>query len=160
MAELTIKDYISRELISVEQERALDFVAYLEEHGLYFHRDGGIYWRDKIYYWIQLEEKCVCFIAINENGPGSNHWTVWSDDCDLNWLENVPVEDDIKEIAWKKVDQCGHCGSCKGGKPKVIFGKKFDEVCGCTFRVDNPTAEEMDFLKVMVDIRIKEIMNG
>ena len=42
----------------------------------------------------------------------------------------------------------------------MIFGKKFDEVCGCTFRVDNPTEEDVEFLKFMVDIRIKEILNG
>ena len=159
MAELTIKDYIIEELTSVEQKNALDFLTYLEERGLYFHRDTGAYWRDKIYYWVQLEGKCVCFIAINEGGPGSNHWTVWLNDCGSEWLEKVQVEDDIKEIAWEKVNHCGHCGSCKGGKPKVILGKKFDEVCGCTFRADNPSAQDIDFLKAMVDIRIKEIVN-
>lgn len=158
--EPTIKDYIFNELISVEQKHALDFITYLEDKGLYFYRDNSLYWRDKIYYWIQLEEKCVCFIAINEEGKGSNHWTVWSADYDLDGQENEQVKDGIKDSAWKNVNQCGHCGSCKGGKPKMIFGKKFDEVCGCTFRVDNPTEEDVEFLKFMVGIRIKEILNG
>ena len=39
-----------------------------------------------------------------------------------------------------------------------MLGKAFDEVCGCTFRADNPDTEEVEFLKIMVDIRIKEIM--
>ena len=64
-----------------------------------------------------------------------------------------------KKIALKHVDTCGNCGSCGGGKPKVIFGKKFDRVCGCTFRVDNPDEKELLFLKKMADIRKNEILS-
>ena len=158
MAECGIKEYANSELLGAKRDRALEFITYLEEKQLYFHRDTGPYWLDKIYYWVQLHGKCVCFIAINEDGPGANHWTVWSDDMGSEWLENANVAPHVKEIAWEKVDHCGHCGSCRGGKPKVIFGKAFDEVCGCTFRADNPDTEEVEFLKIMVDIRIKEIM--
>ena len=39
----------------------------------------------------------------------------------------------------------------------MIFGKEFDDVCGCTFRIDNPKQEDLSFLKKMVEIRVKEI---
>ena len=42
---------------------------------------------------------------------------------------------------------------------KIIFGKVFDDVCGCTFRIDNPKREDLSFLKEMAKIRIKEITN-
>lgn len=51
---------------------------------------------------------------------------------------------------------CGHCGSCGGGRHKVIFGKEFNDVCGCNFRVYNSTFEDLDFLKTMSGIRMKE----
>ena len=72
-------------------------------------------------------------------------------------MEETSVDDEVKELAWKYVDHCGHCGSCGGGRHKVIFGKEFDEVCGCTFRIDNPKEEDLKFLKTMVEIRVKEI---
>ena len=67
------------------------------------------------------------------------------------------MDDETKELAWKYVDHCGHCGSCGGGRHKVIFGKEFNDVCGCTFRIDNPKQEDLKLLKTMVEIRIKEI---
>ena len=47
--------------------------------------------------------------------------------------------------------------SCGGGKTKNIFGKVFDDVCGCTFRVDNATQSDLPFLKKMIELRIAEI---
>ena len=62
-------------------------------------------------------------------------------------LSNAPVENKVKEVAWKHIDNCGHCGSCSGGRHKVIFRKEFNDVCGCTFRIDNPTSDVLFFLK-------------
>ena len=86
-----------------------------------------------------------------------NRWTVWSDDMHSELLEEYPVDNEIKEKAWRHIDHCGNCGSCGGGRRKVIFGKEFFDVCGCTFRVDNPDVNDLSFLKVMVELRIKEI---
>jgi len=73
------------------------------------------------------------------------------------WLDNYPIDDEIKEAAWKHIDHCGGCGSCSGGRHKTVFGKEFDNVCGCTFRIDNPTKKELPFLKKMAEIRQKEL---
>ena len=156
---LDIKEYVYKELSSAEQEIALDFICYLEENNLAFYKDNCDCWRDKIYYWVKYGDKCVCFIAIKDPDEPDNHFTFWSDDMDSRWLENYPVGDDVKETAWRHVDHCGHCGSCKGGHHKVIFGKEFHDVCGCTFRVDNPTADDLPFLKKIVEIRIKELQD-
>lgn len=68
------------------------------------------------------------------------------------------MEEEIKNIGWKYVDLCGNCGSCGGGKNKIVFGKSFERVCGCTFRVDNPKAGDLPFLKKMVDLRKNDIV--
>ena len=72
---------------------------------------------------------------------------------------NTAVDDRVRTLAWQHVDHCGRCGSCGGGRHKVIFGRTFDDVCGCTFRVDNPDADDLLFLEELVRIRITEIQN-
>lgn len=84
-----------------------------------------------------------------------NSWTVWSDDMDSEVLANYPIAQEIKETAYSHVDHCGMCGACGGGRKKNIFGKEFDDICGCTFRVDNPNHEDLVFLKEMVKISMK-----
>lgn len=153
-----IEDYINEELSLDHQKIALDFVGYLKDNEMEFVKDNG-YWKDKIYYIIKFNTECICFIAIKDPDEKDNHWTVWSDDMDSISLEDYPVEKALKEIAWKHVDGCGNCGSCGGGRHKVIFGKEFEKVCGCTFRIDNPNAEDLLFMKKMVEIRRKEILN-
>lgn len=153
---MSIEDYIHHELSPEEQSAAMAFIRILQDRHLTFHKDNGVYWKDKIYYWVQSGDACVCFIAIKAPDEPHNHWTVWSADMGSQWLDGT-ADDSIKASAWKYVDHCGHCGSCGGGRHKVIFGKEFDDVCGCTFRIDNPQNEDMPFLKEMVAIRLKEI---
>lgn len=159
MVELNIEDYICKELSLDEQKIALDFIGFLKDKNLTFHKDNCDCWKDKIYYWVKLGNECVCFIAIKDPDKKDNHWTIWSDDMGSEWPEKYPVDNEIKETAWRHIDHCGHCGSCSGGRYKVIFGKTFDNVCGCTFRIDNPKPDDLKFLKKMVEIRIKEIQS-
>lgn len=153
---MEIEDYIVRELNSDEQEIALAFIDFLRGKKLTFYKDECECWKDKIYYWVKFKNECVCFIAIKDPEETNNSWTVWSADMDLDGLEKYQTTLELKEIAWRKVDHCGHCGSCGGGRYKNIFGKVFNDVCGCTFRIDNPGSEDLLFLKEMVHIRMKE----
>ncbi len=157
MSELNIKDYINRELSLSDREIALKFVRFLEDKNLTFYKDNCDCWKDKIYYWVRLEDKCVCFIAVNDPDEADNRWTVWSDDMGSERLEKSPYAAEINETALKHVDHCGNCGSCGGGRHKVIFGKEFNDVCCCTFRIDNPDSDDLLFLEKMTEIRIKEI---
>ena len=159
MSEQKIEDYIISELPLEDQKIALDFVEYLRSSGMEFVRDMGDCWKDKIYYWVRYKGKCTCFIAISDPDEKDNRWTVWSDDMDSEFLANHPIENELKETAFKHVGACGNCGSCGGGRPKVIFGKEFDKVCGCTFRVDNPDEKDLLFLKKMIEIRKLEVLS-
>lgn len=153
-----IETYINENLCGNMKQTALDFVKHLRKNGLTFYRDNCDCWKDKIYYWVKLGDECVCFIAIADPDEPDNLWTVWSDDCKA--YEDAPVSDEIKNVGWQYVDHCGNCGSCGGGKEKNIFGKSFPRVCGCTFRIDNATQEELPFLKTMVDLRMKELLRN
>lgn len=151
----TITEYINDNLNGEAKQTALKFVAFLKSKHLTFNKDTCECWKDKIYYWVKFNDECVCFIAIADPDEPENLWTVWSDESRL--YEDYEVSEEIKTIAWKNIDFCGDCGSCGGSKSKKVFGKTFDRVCGCTFRIDNPTAKDIPFLEKMVEIKIKDI---
>ena len=150
----SIFDYITDNLSGEMQKTALDFANYLRDSHIEFIKDNG-YWKNKIYYLCKFNGEYVCFIAIKDPDEPENHWTIWSEDS--NAYEDANADDNVKRSAWKYVDHCGNCGSCGGGKVKTIFGKVFDDVCGCTFRIDNATQSDLPFLKKMVELRIDEI---
>lgn len=152
-----IETYIDENLRGEMKKTALDFVLYLKSNGLTFYRDLCDCWKNKIYYWVKQGDECVCFIVINDPDERDNLWTVWSDDSSA--YEDDYISDEIKEIGWRYVDHCGSCGSCEGGKEKIIFGKHFSHVCGCTFRIDNAGTKALPFLKTMVDLRMTQLLN-
>ncbi len=153
-----IENYIDKNLSGEMKQTALDFVSHLKKSGPTFYRDTCDCWKEKIYYWVKFGEECVCFIAIKDPDEPENFWTVWSDECAA--YESETVGDDVKVVGWSHVDFCGNCGSCGGGREKVIFGRRFLSVCGCTFRIDNAVETDLPFLKEMADLRIKELMNN
>ena len=152
MIETQIEKHLSGEM----KKTALTFVEYLKANELTLYQDTCGCLKDKIYYRVKLGDECVCFIAVKDPDEPDNLWTVWSDDSSA--YENASVSDEIKNVGWQYVDHCGNCGSCSGGKEKVIFGKSFPRVCGCTFRIDNATQEELPFLKVLVILRVEELI--
>lgn len=137
---------------------ATEFVSFLHDNGFEFYRDTD-YWKDKVYYWVKYKDECVCFISIKDYDESENRWTVWTDDIASDYLSADLLDEKTKRLAWSKVDVCGHCGSCSGGKNKVIFGKVFDSVCGCTFRFDNPSFVDLEFMKMIVEVAKKQIDN-
>lgn len=144
-----MEDHIREKLSGEAQATALAFAAYLREHQIIFHRDEGPYWKDKCYFWLMSGEKCVGFIALADSAE-QHQWTVWSNDDPA--YETDSVEEGIKQVAWQQIDRCVHCGSCAGGKTKVVFGQVFEQVCGCTFRLDDPGMNELPFMKKMIEL--------
>lgn len=90
------------------QKTASSFIAYLRAGNLTFYKDNSAYWKDKIYYWVQRNEECVCFIAIKAPDDPHHLWTVWPDDRKA--YEDASVAEEIKKFAWRHIDYRGHCG--------------------------------------------------
>jgi len=150
-----IEDYIKENLSDDDCKIALEFTALLRANSLQLVKDEGTCWKNKTYYWVKNDDTCVCFISIKDPDEKDNRWTVWSDDINSDLLGESLITDDLKQIAWEHVDHCGSCGSCGGGRRKEIFGKEFGDVCGCTFRFDNPTENDLTFMKKMIEIQCR-----
>ena len=152
----SIEEIICEELHGDDQVIANKFVAFLRKNNFEFIRDEG-FWKHKIYFILKYKEEYVCFISIQDPEEPQNRWTVWSDNIHSKYLEETSVNDSLKQIAWENVDRCGHCGACGGGKSKMIFGKEFKAVCGCTFRFDNPQSKDLPFMEYMIEAKVKQI---
>ena len=153
-AEKTIEAVIAASLSGEYRQTASAFAAYLRSCGAEFIRDTG-YWKDKIYYLVRAAGDYVCYIAICDPDEPENCWTVWSEDTPS--YETAAPSEEIKQTAWRYVDRCDHCGSCAGGRPKIVFGRRFGGVCGCTFRIDNACADDLPFLREMAALRIADL---
>lgn len=155
---MQIEDYINKFLTDEAKTIALDFVSFLRENDIEFYKDNGTCWESKIYYHLKFNGEFVGFIAVKDPDEPENLWTVWSDNCKA--FENGNIDDKIKETAYKHIDFCGKCGSCGGGRKKIIFGKEFNKVCGCTFRTDNPSKEDLPFLKKIIELHKEYIVHN
>lgn len=154
MNELTIYDYIKRELKEEDQKVALEFVKFLNDNNLEIRKDNGNFWRNKIYYWVLYKDVCVAFIAIKDPEEPDTDWTVYSDDIKDEYLLEEYVTEEEKKIAFEHIDSC-RCG----GGPKKMFGKNVEWCCGTNFRFNTPTMRELSFVKKMVELKMKEIDN-
>ncbi len=103
-----------------------------------------------------LEQKIESFIEETLTGDTKNN-AIDFVAC-LRSNEDFPLDEHLKEIAWKNVDFCGNCGYCTGGTHKTVFGKEFDNVCRTTMIFSNPNAETLEFMKKMVLIRKHDII--
>lgn len=111
------------------------------------------YGKDKIYYWCRYNEHCVAFIAIKDYDEPDNLWTVWSGHTES--FSDETINDEIKQVALSHID----FGCCGSNKPIKVFGIIYEGVCGTTFRIDNPTMKDLPFLKKMVELGIRDVIN-
>ena len=166
MPEQIIEKFITEVLTGDAQHNALEFAAYLRASEMLFERGTG-YWEGKLYWMIKYKGESVCYILLGaEEKPGPGPWIVWSDDSGSNCFADFPLDEHMKEIAWKNIDICTdpvNCGACnKRGytnKTKTLFGKEFNNVCLTTFRFTDPDVEELEFMKKLVEIRKNDIQS-
>lgn len=156
--------YISPETLVSEtfseeaRERVLQFLAFLRMEGAAFERAGG-YWAGQ-YYWAALYfGEPVFYLLINGTGDEAAFApiTVWTDDSGSTWYEDAPLSQGEKELCWKHVDVCGHCGSCPGGTEKTVFCRKFDDVCRTALRFIAPSTVETALLQRLAELRFADI---
>ena len=162
MSEQKIEFFINNLLSNEARKNALDFIAYLRANEMLFERGEG-YWADKLYWMISYRGKYVCFVLIGDPDTKTNSgdWTMWSDDSGSDWFNRFPLDNHMKEIAWKNVDVCANCGSYKnpGGTRKNVFGKSIDNVCITAMKFVNPDVKALECMKKLTEMRKMDIYN-
>jgi len=158
MPDKDIEAYIQELLTGDKQAVSLALAIFLRTNGFTFERGGG-YWADKWYWHVKHQDQYAGYIALNYPEGQTDSWTVWTDEYDTPSYADHPLDAEIKQAAWAHVDFCGHCGSCEQqGVRKVLFGKEFDNVCGTTFRFDNPDAAALACMQTLFSIRKEDIV--
>ena len=163
MSEHKIENYIANALVGEAQDNALALIAHLRASDMQFERGGG-WWEKKLYWCVNYNDESVCYILIYTPAcaeDSTEPWVVWTDDSGSNWFADSSLSEENKEIAWSNVDICGSseatCGGCMGRKRKTIFGRDFDNVCGITFRFNNPNADAVECMKGLIAMRKRDI---
>ncbi|GHU35604.1 hypothetical protein FACS1894105_04620 [Clostridia bacterium] len=158
MAELKLETTVTETLTGSDQKNALDFISFLTAQDMQFERSTTDYWADKLYWYIKSRDEFVGYILINGYGSVGDEtepegWTFWSDNYNSDIFASYPIDERMKEIAFKYVD----IGTCGGGITVKLFGREFYPVCnGTTFRFTNPEAEVLECVKKLVEIRKAE----
>lgn len=152
------ENYIGGVLTGDAKNNAEGFFADLSKNGMQFERGQG-YWFDKRYWMAKYKNEYMCFILLNGYGTDRHKdepegWVIWMSDNGFSNLAEAIHDERTKEIAWNHIDICGKCGGCEnpGGNRKQVFGKEFDNVCITPMRFDNPNAETVECVKMLVGI--------
>ena len=157
MPDKGIETYIEELLTGDKQNVALTFEAFLRANGFAFERGGG-YWADKWYWYVKYNNQFAGYIALNYPEGQMDSWTVWSDEYNTPSFADYPLDEETKQAAWAHIDICAHCGSCEQqGTCKRLFGRDFENVCGTTFRFDNPDADALACMQKLFLIRKEDI---
>jgi len=123
-------------------ENALNFVTHLRETGIEVNGNRFFYMN---------EPTCIIIWKHDENNA-NGEWFIC--DCPLQEHEGFPICESVKEYVQSSVSKCRNCG-CNHedkGATRTIFGKEFDNLCSSPVAFINPTAEELEKVKIMMEL--------
>ena len=146
-------------------KNALDFAAFLRENKI------SLVWRATNSWNADYKGERVCSFHIPyepyASFAGIGSWVLRPAGWYGGEYENFIISDKHKEIIWASVKQCSACDGRYVGKKRpcnfakgndiMIFGKKFESVCGYLL-IENPSGEVLDFAKKWVEAKIQTIL--
>ena len=145
-------------------KNALDFTAFLRENKI------SDVWTATNSWKANYKGECACHFHIPYDPytplAGTGTWVLRPAGWYGGEYENFITSDKYKEIMWASVKQCSACNGRYIGKKrpcnfakgndKMIFGKKFENVCGYLI-IMNPNGEVLEFAKKWVEAKIQMI---
>jgi hypothetical protein len=157
MSENKIENYIADVLVGDTQKNASDFIAFLRGNDMFIER--FTYHGDDTLHWIiKYSDNLVCYVLLDDERQG---WTIMPDNSSTGRFADYPIDEAMKEIAWKNLNICvdGRCGGCGEGTGKrlMIFGKEIENVCPMAFNFTNPDALALKLAMKMMDVRKSDI---
>jgi len=86
---------------------------------------------------------------------------MWFGENNIGEHSEIPIDEYIKEFAWKHVSPCGNYGKeCTPATNTKVFGKVFENTCQSNLLLVNPDAEAVKCMKKLVDIKVNDIAKG
>ncbi len=141
----TIEDEVKNSGLSENlQIHTLNFFAFLKDNDFSIEaEDDGNGW--KIIYM----NECIGHMNFFNVG-------IWIDTCDFGGSDSA--DDDLKETTWAHVRICEHFSSdgkqCGCGKQpgfnRIIFGKKYNNLCFALLEFMNPDAKTLENIKKLM----------
>jgi len=143
MSKQMINEALSDDIL----KNALDFTEFLEKNEMKVNGSE-----------ISYKGKAACYMHLDGAKDYPSPWTIWTEGDYSSEYEAVPINEQMKNIAWANVNKCGDCGTkCKPGNHKVIFGKEFDNVCSADMAFYKPDAQTLECVKKLLEMRKYEI---
>jgi len=153
---MEIKDFISQNCEGEIKKVALDLADYFIQMKMKpslasSHR-----------YALSHKGKRVGYFRIrSEDGVENNYIDIEvypaETDCYVNYLENKPESEKaifMDQFAKSYIKYCNHCAKCSPGKDMTALGEEYKNVCKYgTQKFANPTEEQIQFIKVLIDLR-------
>ena len=109
---------------------------------------------------IKHKGKVILYIRMT----GADYFTHRKDIEDGSWLIAPPfdIKHDysdfstkaFKEAVWRNVNYCAGCIKCKPGNSYNILGSEFEKVCNSIISFVNPTVEDIDCVKKLIEYKI------
>ena len=131
------------------------FFTYLEENEMIINGTHEMSWYDVNYKGkrvcrLSLDEECVNFLI---SIVGDYH-TEYRD---------IPINEHMKQIAWENVTSCynwvcSNSNKCGMGRTKMIFNKKFDNVCRYVMTFSDINIENLECVKKLLEMRKNDIL--
>ncbi|MDR2166560.1 MAG: hypothetical protein LBE35_01760 [Clostridiales bacterium] len=119
-----------------------DFLEYLQANEMSF-REGAVYFGDRV----------VCYMNIEDESDPFSPWTIWSYG-DYSEGPDAIICERMRQVAWENVNPCATCGAgCDPGNTKVIFGKRFENVCNADMAFYSPEADALECVKRLLEMR-------
>ena len=137
--------YVNHVLSGDTLKIALDFAAFIKANDMIAGGEHGE---------VSYRDKCLCYMHLDGDEQAPGPWTIWTGGDYSKELEDVPIDERTKEIAWAHINHCASCGgSCSPGTRKVIFGKEFENVCSADMAFYLPDTETMECIKKLLRMR-------
>lgn len=155
---MCIYKVIEDSLIGEAKRTALEFIDYLRLNKVGFVKFSDDYLEEKIGCLCKNNDDYICFIAIKNLDLLENEWSIWFEYSED--FKDDSIDNKTKVFALEHINYCGDCGFCNGVETKKIFGEMFENVCSCTFRIDNPQLNDLRFLKKLVGLRIRNTVDS
>ena len=143
MLKQAMAEFLSGEVL----KNALDFAEFLDANEMVV---SGVE--------VSYKERVICYMHLDDGDEYPSPWTIWTEGDYSAPHKDVPISEQIKEMAWANINNCDNCGAgCNPGFQKVIFDQTFEHVCNASMAFYKPDADTLEAVKKLLLMRKYEI---